>query len=185
LRKKSRIPEGRTEAAKQTKVRFLENYAALSERFKTIALSVLVWGPNPKSVSAVGKKRREIKEELLINGHVAMFSEDQAKEDPYMSQKTHELIQGQASDVIIVLLEDSPGALGELHDFASYPDLAPKLLVLVPNKYRRGYSAEGILQDLVGYGRVYWYKPGELESCNVLKTAVQHVEAIRNHRFCQ
>jgi len=110
LRKKSRIPEGRTEAAKQTKVRFLENYAALSERFKTIALSVLVWGPNPKSVSAVGKKRREIKEELLINGHVAMFSEDQAKEDPYMSQKTHELIQGQASDVIIVLLEDSPGA---------------------------------------------------------------------------
>ena len=185
MAKKRAIPEGLTEAAKQSRKRFLEKRARFLKRRESIVLNVLVWGQHPKSTSEVGKKRREIRQELIKLGHYAAFSEEHAVEGAYISQKVDELAQAHAADVIIALVEDSLGGLGETHDFGPYTDIAPKFLVLAPTRYQDSYSGLGILQDLTGYGKVYWYKPSDLKACRVLETAVRHVETIRNHRFCQ
>ena len=185
LAKKRKIPEGLTEAARQTRARFLEERARFLKRRESISLSVLVWGQNPKFPSEVSKKRRQIRQELIELGHYVVFSEELAVEGAYVSQKVDELAQAHAADVIIALIEDAPGALGETHEFGPYPDIAPKFFVLAPTRYQQDYSGLGILRDLPGYGRVHWYKPPDLKACRVLEAAVHHVEAIRNHMFCQ
>jgi hypothetical protein len=185
LAKKRKIPEGLTKAARQTRDRFLEARARFLEQRESISLSVLVWGQHPKSTSEVGKKRREIKQELIDLGHYAVFSEELAVQGAYVSHKVDELAQAHAADVIIALIEDSLGALGETHEFGPYPDIAPKFFVLAPSKYQHDYSGLGILRDLTGYGKVHWYKPPDLKACKVLDAAVRHVETIRNYRFCQ
>lgn len=185
MAKKRELPEGLTEAARQARARFLEKRARFLRRRESISLSVLVWGQNLKSLSEVSKKRGQIGQELIKLGHYVVFSEELAVEGAYVSQKVDELAQAHAADVIIALIEDSPGALGETHEFGPYPDIAPKFFVLAPTKYQQDYSGLGILRDLTAYGRVHWYKPAELQACRVLEAAVQHVEAIRNHRFCQ
>lgn len=185
MAKKRSIPEGLTEAAKLSRARFLEKRARFLKKRESISLNVVVWGKNPKSRSEVARKRKEIKQELLKLGHYAVFSEELAVEGAYVSQKVDELAQAHAADVIIDLIEDSPGGLGEAHDFGPYRDIAPKFLVLAPTKYQDSYSGMGILRDLTGYGKVHWYKPADLTACRVLEAAVRHVETIRNHRFCQ
>jgi hypothetical protein len=187
LRNRPRIPEGLTEAAKEAGALFIETRDAFLKRAReSVALRVLVWGKNPKSKSPVAKKRTEIRQELRTLGHYAVFSEEVAVEVPYVSLKMDELAQGHSVDAIISLIEDSEGALGEVHDFGVYPEVARKLLVLVPISYRKpSYNIGGILQELAVLGTLHWYKPSDLESCNVLHTAVQHVETLRFIKFCQ
>jgi hypothetical protein len=184
LAKKQAIPEGLTEAAKKSRTLFLKKRARFLKRREAISLTVVVWGQHPKSTSEVGKKRKDIKQELIKLGHHAVFSEELAVEGAYTSQKVDELAQAHAADVIIALVEDS-AALSETHEFGAYRDIAPKFLVLAPTKYQDSYSGVGILRDLTGYGKVHWYKPSDLTACRVLEAAVRHVETIRNHRFCQ
>jgi hypothetical protein len=185
LPKKRDLPDGLSDAARLKRAQFDEVYKGFLKQREAIVLSVLVWGPNPNSGSPVAKKRKEIREELRKLGHDAKFSEDvPIPEDTHASQKVRELAQAKAADALIILLEDSPGALSETHDFCGRLDIAPKVLVLVPVKYKTGFSAEGLLSDLMAYGGVYWYKPAELTSCKVLEQAVTRVEAKRNLLFC-
>lgn len=184
MAKKRAIPEGLTEAAKKSRALFLKKRAHFLKRRESISLNVVVWGQHPKSTSEVGKKRKEIKQELIKLGHNVVFSEELAVEGAYISLKAYELADAHAADVIIALVEDS-AALSETHEFGPYRNIAPKFLVLAPTKYQDSYSGMGILQDLTGYGKVHWYKPSDLTACRVLETAVRHVETIRNHKFCQ
>jgi hypothetical protein len=71
-----------------------------------------------------------------------------------------------------------------LHDFGDHPALIRKVLVMAPNKYKQGYSAWGVLRDLEeGYGAVYWYEEGEIESCGVSDRARRFVEARRQVEY--
>lgn len=177
------IPDGLTPAAKASRARFLERVNANIEATKQISLDILVWGSSTAKDTAVSLKRVEIRDHLNQCGFNAMFSEEIRvffKKHDHLSEKSIEFEQAKSAHLIITLIEDAPGALAETHDFCNHPDLAPRIFVLIPRKYKAGYSASGAIHDLQhGYGGVYWYKESELSSCNVLKQATKRAEARR------
>lgn len=180
----SPLPAGRDDAARRERARFLARYQRFLDEVREISLSVLVWGPGPTSASPVAQKRKEIRDELIDLGHNAMFSEDLPDFSGHFSAKAKEFAQARAAHLILILIEDAPGALAETHDFCGDPKIARKVLVLAPKKYRGGYSGQGALSDLSEGGGVHWYDEEELDRCDVLTRAVKRVEAMRNMRFC-
>lgn len=176
-------PIGLTEAARRENERFEARLNAFIREVREVSLSILVWGPNPQSSSPVAKKRIEIRDELMKLGHNARFSEDiRAQTDELsLSEKAREFAQARAAHLIVILVEDAPGALAEAHDFGNDPEIAHKVCVMFPQKYRQGYSAQGAMKDLSdGYGGVYWYEEEDLEICKVRTRAVEWAEARRN-----
>jgi hypothetical protein len=173
-----------TPEAKRENARYLQVYEANLEQLKVVSLSILVWGPGPNRDSPIAEKRKDIRDELLLRGHNAMFSEDIPTRKNGLSQKSKEFAQAQAADLIIILVEDSAGALGEAHDFCNDPNLAPKTCVMVPRHYRKGYSGQGAFKDLEeAYGGIFWYGEGDIAICKVLTRAVRRAEALRNIRL--
>jgi len=54
------------------------------------------------------------------------------------------------------------------------------VFVMIPKKYRKGYSGKGAVRDLEnGYGGVYWYGDTEIDDCDVLERALLRAEARR------
>jgi hypothetical protein len=178
------LPRGLTDAAKAERRRFEETYRKTLEQANGISLSILVWGPKRSAKTAVAKKRKKIRSELLRKGHNAMFSEELPSLTDGVSEKAKEFAQAVAAHIIVVLIEGSPGAQGETHDFCNHPKLASKFYVLAPKEYRQGYSARGALAELdLSHGGVYWYDQEELEQCTVLGRVVQRAEALRQMIF--
>lgn len=166
--------------AQRERARFDAAYQTLLHEVHEVSLSILIWGPTRRSSSTVATKRREIQRALKRLGHNAMFSEDLPIQMSNISEKSREFAQARAADLIIILMEDSPGALAEAHDFCNHPDIAPNVYVMVPKRYRSGYSGRGAIKDLDdGYGGVYWYSGKELASCNVRDRVVKRAEARR------
>jgi len=174
------VPPGLTEAARAERARFEARRRRVLQEAQLVSLSILVWGQNPASASPVAQKRKEIRDELERLGHNAMFSEDLASSGLGLSAKSEEFAQAMAVHLIIILVEDAPGALAEAHDFCNHPKVAPNVYILIPQRYRDGYSAQGAIKDLEdGYGGVYWYADDEISSCNVKKLALKRAEARR------
>jgi hypothetical protein len=152
----------------------------LVAKVKKIPLRILVWGPSSASSSPVAVKRVQIRDTLLAEGFVAMFSEIWATAEPGLSQKTNELTQALSAHLIIILIEDSPGALGEMHDFSSHQDIVRIMFVMCPRRYESGYSAQGAGRVLdLAYGNVYWYEDNEIVDCKVLTRALERANALR------
>jgi hypothetical protein len=132
----------------------------------------------------VSDKRKQIRDALIKNGHNAMFSENIPTAKAGLSEKSKEFAQAHAAHFIVVLVEDAPGALAEVHDFCEVRSLIAKMYVLVPWKYKGGYSSKGALADLSeAYGGVVWYKEKDLQSCQVLTRVLRRVEARRHIEF--
>ncbi len=173
-------PSGLDEPTRPELERFEARYQALRKEIQEVSLSILIWGPNLRSDSPVARVRNEIREELINLGHNAMFSEDLLLQASNLSEKTRELERAQAAHLIIILIEDAPGALAEAHDFGNHPAITPNLYVMIPSKYREQYSTFREIRDLSdGYGGVYWYEDEDLENGNLRKCAVQRAEARR------
>ncbi|HUL00265.1 MAG TPA: hypothetical protein VLX29_05345 [Nitrospirota bacterium] len=181
------VAELKTAAAQKEYERFKAAYQLQLERARaTVALSILVWGPGKGSTSPVGPKRRDIYDALMNLGHNAMTSEELAGEAfaCAFSEAAKEFAQAQEAHLIIVLIEEAPGAQGEVHEFASNPDLAQKFYIFVPKKYQHGYSAKGIIKDLdEGWHNVYWYDDEEVTACNLLKESIKCAEARRQVEY--
>jgi hypothetical protein len=177
-------PEGLTPQGRKEWERFLAVYSANLKRAESISLSILVWGPDPQRDSPVSNKRKEIRDELNRLGHNAMFSENIPKDKSGISEKSKEFAEALAAHLIIILVEDSPGALAEAHDFCNHPDIAAKVLILVPRRYKKGYSARGAIKDLEdAHGGVVWYADGDLLVCKVCAHALRRAAALRHLRF--
>src|SRR5436305_5588048 len=69
------IPQGLTPEAQLEREHFLARYKIAAQQIDSIALSILIWGPNPQSDTPIAQKRKEILECLISDGHNAMFSE--------------------------------------------------------------------------------------------------------------
>lgn len=177
------LPVGQTKAARRERKAFLKRYQhLLDESRRQVALTILIWGPNPQADSPVARKRVQIRDRLTELNHNALFSEDLPRTGASLT--TEEFAQAQSADLIVVLVEDSLGALGEAHDFGNHPDLSHKMFVLAPSTWRAGYSAQGALKDLEdGYGGVHWYVDDDIRECRVLGRAVARAEARRQIRF--
>ncbi len=181
----STLPAGRTPEAQQMREVFIIHYKAELDKIRRTPLDILVWGPGQTSGGPVRQKRIQIRDELLKHGHNAMFSEELEELGGDLPLKLQELAQARLAHMIITLLEDAPGALGETHDFTGLPDVAWRFYLLVPNKYQDGYSARGavfILSNL--FNCVYWYGEGEIESCSVLTNVLRRVELVQHLIAC-
>ncbi len=132
------IPKGLTPEAKRERLRFMKAVESLTTKTGKIALSILVWGQDPKKRTPLARKRRQIRAELRRRGHHALFSEEIAGSAGQFSEKTKEFAQALAAHLIIILVEESPGAMAEAHDFCEHPDIAPKVFVLIPQSYKKG-----------------------------------------------
>jgi hypothetical protein len=178
------LPPPRTAAAERELARFRAAYERNLQRLQEIALSILVWGPAPESGTPVARKRREIRDTLICQGHNAMFSEELAGDGGRASMKSRELAQARAAHLVLILYGDSPGAIAETHDFCAHPEIAPKVLVIIPRKFKTGYAGRGALRDLeLAHGGVFWYTDRDLDVCNVCTRAVVRAQALRNLRF--
>ena len=177
---------GLSRAALKERRRFTKLFNQHLKKIESVSLSILVWGPNPSSSSLIAKKRIYIKDLLINLGHNAMFSEDLVTENQHKSLtiKTVEFAQAKHADVILSFIEDSPGALAEVHDFCNEPTLAPKFFIMVPLKYKNSYSSNGAISLLEkAYNSVYWYSDDELKECSVVSKALSRVQALREMMF--
>jgi hypothetical protein len=178
--KKRTLPTCLTPAATKERERFLAARNALLAQAKATPLSILVWGPGPRTDSPVATKRQEIREELLRRGFNAMFSEEIPSDSRDISMKSKEFAEARTAHLVIILVEDSAGAIAEAHDFCEHPDIAPNLMVFIPLSYKQGYSAQGAMKDLAdAYGGVFWYSEADLSGCEVCTLAIRRAEARR------
>jgi hypothetical protein len=179
------IPDDASDSVKREYSRFMKAYTERLNKLRNLSLTILIWGQSPSRDTPVSRKRMQIKESLSRENHNALFSEDI---DPGMghglSEKTKELIQAEEAHLIIVLVEDSPGASAELHDFGVYDTIRQKLLVMVPRGYSGGYSGKGLVANLDdAHGNIFWYDETQLLDCSVCKKALQKAQAMRELMF--
>ena len=180
------LPEPKTEAAKQARRSFEHRVEEQLKQEEQIAFNILVWGMSPDRDAPIARKRKDIGNRLIDDGHNAMFSEDLPNlgNDRNRSEKSKEFAQAKAADLVIILLEDSPGALAEACDFCDHPDLATKIYVMAPDSYQESYPGQGTLEELdEGYGGVYWYQQGDVEACHLLTQASKRVKARRSMAY--
>lgn len=177
------VPDGLTPAARRARKEFYKAYSDNLKRKEQFALKILVWGPHFTDPGPVAQKRRDIRAALRAAGHFVAFSEEISHatgDDEIISLKYREFSQALAADLIVVLVEDSPGAIAEAHDFCNHPELATKFLIMFPSALRSGYSAQGAIRLIEeGFGGVHYYEPDEILECQVLSRAVACAEARR------
>lgn len=132
---RSVLPEPKTEAARQARRSFDRGVKEQIKKEEQIAFNILVWGMSPDGDAPIARKRKDIGNELIEDGHNAMFSEDLTNlgHSLGLSEASRELAQAQEADFIIVLVEGSPGALAEVCDFCVRPDIAHKVYIMAPH----------------------------------------------------
>ena len=78
-----------------------------------------------------------------------MFSDDlQIDPGPGLTERAKEFAMVSPADLIIAVIEDSPGIVAELSDLFSNPEVAPKMFLMIPKAYAEGYSAQGAIASL-------------------------------------
>ena len=173
------MPAGLTPEAQQELERWdAERQEHVSE-IKKIPLRILVWGPGTASSSPVAQKRIAIRDALVAEGFLAVFSEIWKDAAPGLSQKTNELTQALGAKLILILIEDSPGGLGEMHDFSGHEDIIKVMYVMSPRRYSGGYSLQGAGAILDRLGNLHLYEDGDIASCSVLSRALERAYALR------
>lgn len=173
------MPAGLTPEAQQEFDRWDAERQAYIAEIKKIPLRILIWGPGTQSSSPVVQKRIAIRDALVAEGFLAVFSEIWKDSAPGLSQRTNELTQALGAKLILVLIEDSPGALGEMHDFSSHEDIIKIIYVMSPRRYSDGYSMQGVGAILYRLGNLHLYEEGDIASCSVLTHALERAYALR------
>jgi len=90
-----------------------------------------------------------------------------------------EILLGDAD--FIIALDLSAGVLGEIHDFAQDDDLAMKMLLLIPEWYKDGYSARGILRDTLA--EKYFFTQESLRKCDLVSKCVERVWLEKQRKY--
>ena len=104
---------------------------------------MLIWGPAPDSQSPIGLIRKELRQLLREKGNLAMFSEEICDPNIDFSIRLQQLIQAEQYDLIISIPE-TPGSIGEIHDFANDIRINKKILIFLDENFSKGYSAKSL-----------------------------------------
>ncbi len=145
-------PQGLKPKAQEEMDLWLAEQQALLRKLLSEPLRILVWGPGNVAPDAQGQgrkravvsKRIQIRDELINLGHAAIFSEHWPSDKPDISIKVWELTQAHTAHLIVLLIEESPGGQGEMHDFSIYENVVHKLLVMFPRRYENSYAAMSV-----------------------------------------
>jgi hypothetical protein len=160
--------------------------AQVRERAKQQQLVVLVWGPGDpgpkgqKEILRYWRKRLDIREFLKkeFKQSEIEFSESDALRDHTRDLDallTEELVHAAVADCILVL-DVSRGAHVEVDRFSTYPAVAKKLRVLLPEKYVGG--SDLVSQVLKGL-TVIGFTEEEFKKCTLASDkAVKIVESV-------
>ena len=154
-------------------------YDRLEARLASIQFRILVWGPTPTAASPAAGKRHDIRRGLVAKGHEALFSEDipLPPRAPGLPVDVWEMAQlGECQFVVNVA--DSPGSLGEAHQFGLLTN--NRMLLWLPEAARRGFAGQGLARTRqAADGTTVYYKADDLASCVVSLLSVDWIEARR------
>lgn len=141
--------------------RMMPNYYKKLEQINRIPISVLIWGPAPDTQSPIGMIRKELRQLLREKGNLAMFSEEICDPNIGFSIRLQQLVQAEQYDLIISIPE-TPGSIGEIHDFANNTRINKKILIFLDKLFSEGYSAKSLQSiscifssEIVTYSREY------------------------------
>ena len=144
-------------------------------------LSVLIWGPGEQWDKDLYGKRVQIRDKLQELGHEAEFSEriltPSVREAGGINLSVAELLQAREYEYIVSIME-SPGSIGEVHDFCREPEIAHKMTICINEEHLSGYSAQGVLRIFEGnHGHIEKFKfPDDIIGCHLLGRVVEQVE---------
>ncbi|SEO20354.1 hypothetical protein [Mucilaginibacter sp. OK283] len=147
-----------------------------------IPVSVLLWGPYPDDTHEVGRLRIDLRNELREEGHLAMFGEEIVDFKLTASLRVQQLVHAGQFDVV-VSLPSTPGAIGELHDFAHDWRVNTKLLVCLNKQLMDGYSNQSIsaVCSVLTFEAIYYDGYAELP---IIKSEIlNHIQRIREIKY--
>ena len=144
-------------------------------------LRVLLWGPTSLPAE-VADKRQTLCAHLRALGHEAYVGEDlwtPELKGSGLNLSVAEFLEAEAFDYIVAFM-DSPGTIGEVHDFARFPSIASKMMICVDSQYTSGYSSQGVLRLFEGNnGKLDWFeRPADIKDCNLTKRILSQIEKV-------
>lgn len=162
-------------------IKMLPNYHERLHQINKIPISVLIWGPSPSSQSPIGRIRRELRQLLRQKGNLAMFSEEICDPNSEFSVRLQQLIQAEQFDLIISIPE-TPGSIGEIHDFANDIRVNKKILIFLDESYAGGYSAQSLrsISCLIS-SEIVTYSPSCID--RILEFSLNTVNQIREYKY--
>ncbi|MCL2704162.1 MAG: hypothetical protein FWE91_11230 [Defluviitaleaceae bacterium] len=170
-----------TDEAKALFNQMIPKYKERLRQIKDMPVSILIWGPSPGSHSPIGQLRKDLRRILRENGNLAMFSEELCIPGDIYSVRLQQLVQAEQYDLIISMPE-SPGSIGEIHDFAADRRVNGKILVFVNEEYSSGYSAHSLVSMSCIYGiHIIQYKAEDLSV--VVRESLNNVNKIKEYKY--
>lgn len=170
-----------SDEAKQLLNRMLPKYTEKLSEIRKLPVSILIWGPSSKSKTPVGQIRKLLREKLRKDGNLAMFSEELCNEDCDFSIRLQQLVQAEQYDLIISIPE-TPGSIGEIHDFASDTRINNKILIFANKKYANGYSISS-LESISCFlsAEVVMYDDASIDS--IISYSLNIVNKIKEYKY--
>lgn len=141
-------------------------------RLSLSPLRIAVLGPSLEDSDSPGtRKRMQIYDSLKTDGHNPFFPEDEIdNSNPFQTWLEEERLMLSASDVDLVIIlntEDSAGALMEIANFVSVPEINIKTAVLFPNRHYK--PDEGLPGNTVqAYFTRFPYTDEQMETCRLV-----------------
>lgn len=169
--------------------KMIENY---EKRLKSIQLKILILGPskdNPDSYARdCYKKRVEIKNELIKNGHRAYFPEEIKEEAERRGKQIPNITvfeKSLADDCDLIIVIYSPKSHGVYHEVSVFCDIenvARKIWLFYAEDYP--YESSWTLNDKIIFikgngGEVEPFTQEDIRNCSILRKIMDHVEEMR------
>ena len=157
--------------------RILARRQELADGAAQIPLRIAVLGPNLDDRDNIGtKKRRQIADSLVSDGHDTLFSEHHVlMDDPLLIwiEEERRLLSGNDVDFVVILHTESSigglsaGALSEIANFVSVPAIRVKTGVLFPSKHYT--PTQSLAANTVqAYTTRMLYTEEDMESCELV-----------------
>ena len=169
-------------AARDALAEFLARVKKVEKQIADTALSILVWGPGEQSSDKLLYQNRcKIRNELRRQGDATIFSEEIANSTMQEFPVTlSELAQAISADFIVVLMA-SWGALSEIEEYGRDPEIASKMLILLPEESRGGFTEQAILEK--GFQGVVYFNKSELENYSLVDKVIEKLPALKCAKF--
>ena len=147
-----------------------------------VPVGVLLWGPGIDSAHVLAPVRPHLRRLLRDRGHLAMLSEELCDSDSPVSIRVQQLVQAQNFD-LVVSIPATPGAIAEIHDFASHPSVRAKTLVFINGEHVGGYGEQSLRALSTVMTCQVEYYPDDAHTEIVERVTLEQVQRIREIKF--
>jgi hypothetical protein len=112
---------------------------------RRLPIAVLIWGSAPGANTLGSATRLKLRDDLILHGHIADFSEDLIDPTSDIGIQAQQLSHVEAYDITFSIPEGH-GSVAEIHDFAKVPRIAHKIVTFLNRAHNGGYSNETLLE---------------------------------------